>query len=119
MCLRALSWLFYERAGAAPTRVTEEVDHDAEAKRGIGRLRALVVGPVNKHRATDDEIARYEAPVTTVFAVVPVVAHHEVTRLGHDDLFFTLERVVLLIVVRRAGPVIDVVLLTGFTWRIV
>src|SRR3569832_2947323 len=101
--------LLNECACAAPTRVVIEVGDDAPA---CG-FRALVEGPVNKHCATDHEIARHEAPVTTVFAVVPVVAHDEVTPLGHDKLVFTLEGIVILTVVFRPGPVIDVVKLTG------
>src|SRR5689334_7762592 len=81
--------LLDELAGTAPARVDEKVADDRQP--GVGR--AFIVGPVNKHRAADDEIARYEAPVTTVFAVVPIVAHHEVTIRRHSDLVLALKDV--------------------------
>src|SRR5215217_1099644 len=109
--------LLDECAGAAPARVFEEVDDDAE--KPLGGLGALVIGPVNKHRTTDDEIARHETPVTTVFTIVPVIAHHEITSLRYDELILALEGVVSLIVIRRSGLVIDVVEFTGFAFRVV
>src|SRR5574338_393952 len=112
---RAFSWLLNERAGTTPTRVDKEIDQDSPTC----VRRTFVVGPVHKHCTTKDEIARHEAPVTTIFAVVPVVAHHEITRLGHDDLIFALKGVVILSIIRRAGFVINIVDLTGFArWDI-
>src|ERR1043166_4557828 len=83
--------LLDELAGPTPARVYKEVADDRQA--GIGR--AFIVGPVNKHRATDDEIARHKPPVATVFAVVAIVAHHKVTIRRHSDLVLALKDVVI------------------------
>src|SRR5215207_7243171 len=73
--------LFDERARAAPARVSEEVYEEAAVRR-----RALVVRPVDEHRAAYDQLARDEAPVAAVLAVVAVVAHGEVVPLRHVEL---------------------------------
>ena len=96
-----------------PVRLQRVFTKKSMRKLLLGR-RALVVGPVNKHRATNHEVARHEAPVATVFTVVAIVAHHEVTVLRHDELVFALEHIVVLLVVFRTRFVIDVVKLTGF-----
>src|ERR1043165_848061 len=82
--LRDVAGLFDERAGAPPARVAEEVEEETE--RAVRVRRALVVRPVDEHRATDDGVARDVAPEATVEAVVAVVAHHEVVAFGDDEL---------------------------------
>src|ERR1043165_9876453 len=82
--LRDVEGLFDERASAPPTRVAEEVEEEAE--RAFRVRRALVVRPVDEHRATDDGVARDVAPEAALLAVVAVVAHHEVVAFGDDEL---------------------------------
>src|ERR1041385_1592449 len=107
--------LLDELAGTTPTRLYKEVADDRQP--GIGR--AFIVGPVNKHRATDDEIARHEPPVATVFTVIAVVAHHEITIGRHRDLIFALEDVVIRSVVFSAWLVVNVVELARLARRII
>src|SRR5205085_10787075 len=61
------------RAGAPPACVVDEIQED------VRRWCAFVVRPIDEHRAPDDQVARHEAQITTVGAVVAVVAHNEVT----------------------------------------
>ena len=75
----------HQRTGPAPTRIRKEIK-----ERVITRRRALVVGPVNKHRPANHEVAGDEAPVTTVFTVIAIVAHHEITVRRHDEIFLAL-----------------------------
>src|ERR1041385_122619 len=107
--------LLDELAGTTPTRLYKEVADDRQP--GIGR--AFIVGPVNKHRATDDEIARHEPPVATVFAVVAIVAHHKVTIRRHSDLVLALEDVVIPRLIFGTGLIVNIVALAGFTRLIV
>src|SRR5256885_496955 len=85
--LRLIKILFDERAGAGPARVAEEVRKVVERDDGFAARRALVVRPVDEHRAPDDGLARDVAPVAAVLTVVAVVAHGEVVAFGHDELF--------------------------------
>src|SRR5205085_5825802 len=82
---RFVKELFDERARASPTRVAEEVNEVVQGERRVAARRALVVRPVDEHRATDDEVARDEAPEAAVLAVVAVVAHDEVVVFGHVE----------------------------------
>src|ERR1043165_1820475 len=82
--LRGVEGLFDERAGAPPARVAEEVEEEAE--RAFRVRRALVVGPVDKHCATDDGVALDVAPEAAVLAVVAVLSRHEVVAFGDDEL---------------------------------
>src|SRR5947209_11875098 len=84
---RFVKELFDERAGAAPARVAEEVRKIVEGDGGFAARRALVVRPVDEHRAPDDGLARDVAPEAAVLTVVAVVAHREVVAFGHvEDL---------------------------------
>src|ERR1051325_3021788 len=71
------------RSGAAPARVAEEIERRIE---GLG----LVVGPIDKHRSPNDQIAWHKSPGATVETVVAIVAHHEIT-VGRDDCRFAID----------------------------
>src|SRR5438105_13304051 len=61
------------RAGAPPACVVDEIQED------VRRWCAFVVRPIDEHPAPDDQVARHEAPRTTVGAVVAVVCPDQVT----------------------------------------
>src|SRR5205085_10996123 len=90
------------RAGAPPACVVDEIQED------VRRWCAFVVRPIYEHRAPDDQVARHEAPVTTVGAVVAIVAHDEVTVGWDSDDVVVLEGWIIVAVViqalRRRAP---------------
>src|SRR5829696_1357273 len=96
--------LLHKRACATPTSIHKEVCQEP-----TGRRLALVVRPVNKHRAPDYEIARDKSPVAAVFAVVTIITHHEVAAVRNRDLILTLKSMILMRFVGTTWPVIDVV----------
>src|SRR5436189_858841 len=46
-----------------------------DAAKEIAVRRTAVAGPVDKHRAADDQLARDKAPIAAVLAVIAAVAH--------------------------------------------
>jgi hypothetical protein len=91
--------------GAGPKGVGDEVDHDMEheantfAEAGlIDLVRRGLEGPIDKQGASEDVLARDEAPEATVGALGAVVAHGE-DHAGGDD-----EVVALDVVGKVEGP---------------
>src|SRR4051812_14672249 len=85
--------LFYEAHYALPADICgklPQTQHQTPkfiTHGGRGWLRvATVHAEVDEQRTSHDVLARHEAPVAAVGAVVAVVAHHEVVAFGHDEL---------------------------------
>src|ERR1043166_3272565 len=71
------------RSGAAPACVAEEIEGRIE---GLG----LVVGPIDKHCSSNDQIAWHKSPGATVETVVAIVAHYKIT-VGRNDCRFAVD----------------------------
>src|ERR1700752_594748 len=83
----------YGAQHSAPTRARRQMQQSIEdAAQPLPEGDLAVVGgtgfdrPVDQKRAAHDRVAIDKSPVSTVGAVVTIVAHGEVLSVGYDDL---------------------------------
>src|SRR5262249_22267302 len=67
-------------------RVSEMVEFITQRRRRRQITVGRTNGPVNEQRPADNVFPRDKSPIPAVGAVVPVVSHHEVVSLGHNQL---------------------------------
>src|SRR6185437_10461373 len=91
--VRHASNLLHQPQGTVPARDLRNVSHCIQEPVKfitggcVAHLRVRCPHrPVNQQRPSHNILLRYETPVPAVITVVPVVAHHKVVALRHNEL---------------------------------